>query len=464
MIRSTLINFVMMLTFTSYILLLLWMRITKYYTSTRVSRRRRFGSGYWSRRKIYWRQRDISRTGYIVEALNGSIKQRILSKPESQERREEMLTKPYPDIVTRNGYAGSGGQLEVEPKDVNEVMLYKKKNRCSTSKGKRSSKKRGCTSKKVLPFIVNPRWKPVKKQKGFRRRTGRPSKSPTVDGQGDAKRVSMAKSLSRRKKKRKNCTVMGQAASKQPSKPCMTNRLAPKYHLSLNQVMEAYKTYRKGRGFQASKKVLWKNRHRLVFGSRNLYKYGRYESYRMREKEYDVPEPPDQDEDPQLLETGPSYSSDEAADGPFRRQITKIKSTELNTLARSKRTERDMELSKQLNSQMRNGEKRSERVQKYAPRGSVLSTSDQRTDPPNIILGMGTEFSSDPAGDVPVDNSNTRRREERCERAQEYIPLGSVLSSSEQRFDPTIIVLGMGREFSSDPVEKYAPIGSVLST
>ena len=35
---------------------------------------------------------------------------------------------------------------------------------------------------------------------------------------------------------------------------------------------------------------------------------------------------------------------------------TKIKPTDLNTLARSKRTERDIELSKQSNSQMRNGE------------------------------------------------------------------------------------------------------------
>ena len=126
MISSTLISFVMMITFTSYIVLLLWRRIRKYYTSTRVSQRRRFGSGCWSRRKIYWRQRDISRTGYIVEALHGSIKQGIYSKSESQERKEEILTKPYPDIVKRNGYAATGGQLEVEPKDLNKVMLYKK--------------------------------------------------------------------------------------------------------------------------------------------------------------------------------------------------------------------------------------------------------------------------------------------------------------------------------------------------
>ena len=37
----------------------------------------------------------------------------------------------------------------------------------------------------------------------------------------------------------------------------------------------------------------------------------------MREKEYDITEPPDEEEAPQLLETGPRYSSDEAGDGPL---------------------------------------------------------------------------------------------------------------------------------------------------
>ena len=172
----------------------------------------------------------------------------------------------------------------------------------------------------------------------------------------------------------------------------------------------------------------------------------------MREKEYDIPEPPDQEEDPQLLETRPSYSSDEAADGLFLRDNTKIKPTDLKTLALCKRTERDKELSKQSNCQRRKGEERSERVQKYAPLGSVLSSSGQRSDPTNIILGMGPEFSSDPAGDGPVYNGDTRRQgEERSERAQKYAPLGSVLSSSEQRTDSTIINLGMGPEFSSEP-------------
>ena len=109
MTSCSLISFGIMITLTSYVVLLLWRRIRNYCTRTRVSQRRRFGSGYWSRRRIYWRQRDISRSGYIVEALQGTIKVRIHRQSESQERKEEMLTKPYPDIVKRNDYAVSGG-------------------------------------------------------------------------------------------------------------------------------------------------------------------------------------------------------------------------------------------------------------------------------------------------------------------------------------------------------------------
>ena len=73
----------------------------------------------------------------------------------------------------------------------------------------------------------------------------------------------------------------------------------------------------------------------------------------MREKEYDIPEPPDEEEDPRTQQTGPRFSSDEAADGPFLKDSTKINPPDLNTK-------------------------------------------------PLIILGMGPEFSSDPAGDGPV--------------------------------------------------------------
>ena len=167
-----------------------------------------------------------------------------------------MFTKHCSDTLMRNGLAVSGVQSDGEVHDMNEVILNQKKIRCSSRKGKRQLKKRGGTSKKMLSYIVNLRCKPVKMQREFRRRTGRPSKSYTVDGHGDSKRVSMAKSLSRRKKKRKKmCKVMAQAASQQPSVPSTTDGLAPKYHLSFKQVLQAYKTLRKGRGFHASNKV-----------------------------------------------------------------------------------------------------------------------------------------------------------------------------------------------------------------
>ena len=315
---SLLISCGLMITLTSYMGLLLFRKISGY-TRTRVKQRRRLRSGYWTRRRIYWRRRNISRTEYIAEALQGSIKQRIYCLSESQERQEEMFTKPCSDTLMRNGLAVSGVQSDGEVHDMNEVILNQKKIRCSSSKGKRQLKKRGGTStKRLLSFIVNLRSKPVKKQRGFRRRTGRPSKSYPVDGHGHSKRESMAKSLSRRKQKRKKkCKVMAQATSQQPSVPSITDGLAPNYHFSFKQVVEAYKTLRKGRAFHASKKVLWRDRHTLVFGSKNLNKLRRFESYRMREKEYDITEPPDEEEAPQLLETGPKYSSDEAGDGPL---------------------------------------------------------------------------------------------------------------------------------------------------
>ena len=242
---SLLIRYGLIITLTSYLGLLLFRKISRY-TRTREKQRRRLRSGYWTRRRIYWRRRNISRTGYIAEALQCSIKQRIYCLSDSQERQEEVFTKPCPDILMRNGLAVSGVQSDGEVHDMNEVILNPKKIRRSTSKGKRQLKKRGCTSKK-LSFIVNLRSKPVKKQRGFRRRTGRPSESYIVDGHGDSKRVSMAKTLSRRKQKRKKkCKVMAKATSQQPSVPSITDGLAPKYHLSMNQVVQGIQVVAEG--------------------------------------------------------------------------------------------------------------------------------------------------------------------------------------------------------------------------
>ena len=69
----SLISFGLMIMHTIY-LWLLFFRRTRGYTRTRVKHRRTLGSGYWTRRRIYWRRRKISRTASFAEA-----KQRIYS-------------------------------------------------------------------------------------------------------------------------------------------------------------------------------------------------------------------------------------------------------------------------------------------------------------------------------------------------------------------------------------------------
>ena len=53
-----------------------------------------------------------------------------------------MLIKPCSDILKRNTNAVSEGQVDAQVQDINEVIVYEKKNRCSSSTGKESLKKR----------------------------------------------------------------------------------------------------------------------------------------------------------------------------------------------------------------------------------------------------------------------------------------------------------------------------------
>ena len=60
----------------------------------------------------------------------------------------------------------------------------------------------------------------------------------------------------------------------------------------------------------ASKRVLWRNPHRLVLG-RDSFK-----CISVWGKEYYCPEPPEERENPQWLQMGHEYPSDEFGDGP----------------------------------------------------------------------------------------------------------------------------------------------------
>ena len=77
---------------------------------------------------------------------------------------------------------------------------------------------------------------------------------------------------------------------------------------------------RKGRGFFASKKVLWRYRHALVLGSSNFYRKVSDDEcyYKQDDTEYDVVEPPEASPDPQVPTTGHEFSSDDAGNGPVK--------------------------------------------------------------------------------------------------------------------------------------------------
>ena len=247
----------------------------------------------------------------------------------------------------------TGAKADTELQIVNDLMQEAINHRLVPKTAIISFKKRRRTPEKMLPFVVNTRPKSVKKQTAFRRRSDRRAQSSAAEGILDSRRDHMVRSISGKKKRKKKRREMRIRATEQKSVPVKNTHSAPKYHLTIKRVLEAYKKMRKGRCFYPSKRVLWKNRHRLILGSRHSTEMNDYMEYRSdREKEYDVPEPPDEEEDPQWEQTGPQYPSDDIGDGPVHRDKVKIKNPTLLT-----------------------------------------STVFQ--------LGMGPEFSSDIAGDGP---------------------------------------------------------------
>ena len=102
----------------------------------------------------------------------------------------------------------------------------------------------------------------------------------------------------------------------------------PRYNISLKEVKKTYSRMRKGKGFFASNKVLWRNRHALVLGCSNFYRKVKDDDesyYQEDNKEYDVVEPPEPSPDPEVPTTGPQFSSDEAGDGPVNSNFADVK-------------------------------------------------------------------------------------------------------------------------------------------
>ena len=157
---------------------------------------------------------------------------------------------------------------------------------------------------------------------------------------------------------------------------------------------------RRGRRFHASNRILWRNRHLIINGLRNVNRMKAYwekDFSKVREKEYDVPEPPEMNEEPNWQQTGPEYSSDIAGDGPYNGGDPTISTTNSKFVA--------------------------------------------------VILGMGPEFSSDEAGDGPdgVTGNSSKCDDLPISESKESIKSnnnmrskGSIYSSNKMRCEESI--------------------------
>ena len=265
--------------------------------------------------------------------------ERIANAQDAQSIDNSAKAKSLPitdnEAKSNNGLANWGGDAEAV--STNEVVMAE-----SVESRKESTKTQSvliavndaCNEGKMSPskwaqYIDSKRWKQrVKKQKGFRRKTGRQSQH-TVESGKHCGRMCSTKTF-RRKSVRKQKSRMIKRDKLKVSVPLFNQQCGPKYHMSLKKVQEAYKSMRRGRRFHASNRILWRNRHRIIDGLRNVNRIKAYwekDFLKTKEKEYDVPEPPEINEDPHWQQTGPEYSSDIAGDGPHNRVEATISTT-----------------------------------------------------------------------------------------------------------------------------------------
>ena len=285
---------------------------------------RRYGRHIWTRRTVFWRQKNISRAKYIVFA------------------RQSRLQRSTETV-------GFFGQLEKGEKFFSTMVLGEEEDNCNVVTALRiianpitspslqkptklinlnrlvdQEQKYQKVTEKPLPFIFNRKL--TKKRIRFVRKCGNSSMSSPL------KRRKPQNDISRRRKKRIHETgqqIVKREVVQEREKKIPTY---PEYHHSNQQVLNLYKSIRKGSVFWPSKKVLWRNRHRLHDMARNRLRnvslselYGACE----REKEYAGNEPPEDDDvssgaelNSVTLTMGLGYSSDVSGDGPKQHKKT----------------------------------------------------------------------------------------------------------------------------------------------
>ena len=132
-------------------------------------------------------------------------------------------------------------------------------------------RRRRCTPTRVgFPFFVTP--KRTKRRIGFMRRSGNRIGQGIVLLPGTELKRNHARNAPRQKNKRK---FIRAKVRKQTSLPQVNRKPPPSYHISYNQALDFYKRIRKGKKFHASRKVIWRNRHRL-FVTATIKKNNRY--------------------------------------------------------------------------------------------------------------------------------------------------------------------------------------------
>ena len=365
------------LVFLAYVFLCFGCR--RRYSKKRRLRYRSLGSYNWSRRRVFWLQKKISRTEYVALASKNK------SATKSLEIRPTQTTcAPVVASFANSSKAAVTGKRK-EKTTVRRKTLNNKDLQRTRSSTRRES---------PFPFFVSP--KRIKKRIEFRRRT-----SNLMDNSIDPLRGTDPKSKKPRSAPRTNkqrCQPKRPKLRKQTSVPEVKHKPPPSYHVSYTKALEAYKTLRKGKTFHASKKVIWRNRYHLLLNNRykkeKLYNEG-WDLHPYKEKEYYVPEPPEEDEDPQWVDTGSEYPSDAIGDGPVHDQ-SHLYTCGPGPSSYSIVTVGKPLLKVQLKEPLMTGNKTAENTsQEY----HVPKPREENEDPQWILTGP--EYSSDYAGDGP---------------------------------------------------------------
>ena len=368
-------------------------------------RRPTLGSHIWSRRKIMWRQSRLSRDLYIRYAKNNKLETLFGTCSSSCSK----ISKPL------------CGKTNLFSTPIPIISGKTKRIRIS---------RMGRSPVKHFAFITNA--KRLKKRIHFRRKSGSLSRSSVLHA---AVRDAKVHVITKKKSKAKKVSS-GQIPTKRIPADGKELDVGPAYHITPKKVENVYKAMRKGRSFRASKRVLWRNRHRLVL--RREY----FGAAAIREKEYFCPEPPEEQEDPHMHQTGKEYSSNNGGDGPHSSEEYDPVKDAMRTRKRQKKKAQQ----KFRKKRRRNADGRSK---EYEVRSKRRRLGDSIRDRAGEIKRQSERRQ---AGDVIRDRAGDIQRQSERRRERNIIcnPTGSIWTADALPTDEEL------KQFVKDPYTAVA--------